>query len=149
MVQAKTIVIGCIASVILIVAIVACGIGGIFLLGLSKEPDRVENEGMQFGKHTDQHGCRDEALRRFRNAVRSYDLIKRREVQFFIDGCFQTCRPTPDFCQAAPTEDGFFAVRQWSQAQCQKEGLGSDDACLDLFKEVSDVCLGKTKSKRD
>ena len=149
MAQAKTIVIGCIASAILIVALVACGIGVIFLLGLSKEPDRVENEGREFGKHTSQRGCLDEGVRRLHNSRRNYDVITSREVEFFVYGCFQTCRATPDFCRGTPTEDGFFTVRQWAQPQCQKEGLGGDDACLDLFKEVSDVCLGKTKSKRD
>ena|SRR5580765_1684211 len=149
MAQAKTIAIGCIAGVILMAAIVACGIGGIFLLGLSKEPDRVENEGMKFGKHTNQRGCQDEGLRRLRNALHNYDPISKSEVEFFVYGCFQTCQATPDFCHGTPNEDGFFTVRKWSQAQCQKEGLGSDEACFDLFKEVSDVCLGKTKSKRD
>jgi hypothetical protein len=149
MAQAKTIVIGCIASVVLIAAIVACGIGGIFPLGLSKEPERVENEGMEFGKHTSQRGCLDEGLRRLRSTRRNYDVIGNREVEFFVYGCFQTCQATPDFCRGTPKEDGFFTVRQWSKEQCLMEALGSDDACLDVFKEVSDVCLGKTKSKRD
>jgi hypothetical protein len=148
MAQAKTIVIGCIAAIVLIAAIIACGIGGIFLLGLSKEPERVESEGMKFGKHTNQRGCQEGALLRLHSAIHNYDPIRQSEVEFFIYGCFQTCQATPDFCRGAPTEDGFFTVRQWSQAQCRKEGLGSQESCFDLFKEVSDVCLGKIQETR-
>ena len=39
-------------------------------------------------------------------------------------GCFQTSRVT------------FFTVRRWSQEQCQKEGMGNDEACLDLFSTI-------------
>jgi hypothetical protein len=145
MAATKNIVIGCLAAVVLVGVIVAGGVGGIFWLGLGAEVDKAVNEGQEFGRRTDQQGCRDEAMRRLRAALRNYDLIKRREVQLFANGCFQSCRVIPDFCTDAPKEDTFFTIRAWSQRQCQKEGFGNDDACVDLFVEVSDACLGKTK----
>ena len=145
----RNIAIGCIALVVLIGAVVVCGVGGIFTLGLSGIAEKAESEGREFGKGTDQRGCRDEAFRRLRVALRSHDLVKRRETQMFAYGCFQSCRATPDFCVNAPKEDAFFAVRKWSREQCQKEGLGNDDACESLFIEVSDACLGKTPRREN
>ena len=147
MATGKNIAIGCIAAVVLVGVIVACGVGGIFWLGLTGVVEKADNEGVEFGKGTDQRGCRDESLRRLRAALRNRDLIKRREVELFAYGCFESCRATPDFCNGTPKEDAFFAVRAWSQEQCQKEGFGSDDACVDVFTAVSNVCLGKTKHK--
>ncbi len=139
--------IGCLAFVVLGGAIAACGVGGIFMLGLNSHADQAESAGVEFGRGADQVGCRDEALRRLRAATRAHDVIKRRETQLFLNGCFQTSRATPGFCADAPKEDAFFSVRQWSQEQCQKTGAGGDDVCVSLFMEVSDTCLGKTKKK--
>src|SRR5262245_48484634 len=117
------------------------------MLGLSSVAEKAENAGVEFGKSADQQGCFNEALRRLAAANKTYDVIKRNETSLFLYGCFQTSRPTPDFCADAPKEDAFFAVQKWSQEQCQKIGAGTDDACASLFTEVSDVCLGKTKKK--
>lgn len=139
--------VGCIAIVLLAGALVACVVGGIFMLGLSGVAEKAETEGVEFGKRTDQRGCEDEALRRLRAALRNRDLLKRRQVQLFVFGCFQSCQATPDFCPVAPKEEAFLSVRQWAQQQCRKEGLGDNDACENVFMEVSDACLGKTKRK--
>jgi hypothetical protein len=143
MAATKSIAIGCIALVVVGGAIAACAAGGVFMLGLSGVADKAEQEGVEFGKGTDQRGCQDEALRHLRAALRNHDLLKRREAQLFIYGCFQSCRSTPEFCANAPKKDDFLASRAWSQQQCQKEGLGDDDACSSVFMEVSGVCLGK------
>jgi len=144
MVQTKTIVMGCIAMVLLAGVLVACGVGAIFMLGLTGVADKAEHAGVEFGKSTDQQGCEDEALRRLRVAIKNHDLIKRREVQLFINGCFQSCKPTVGYCADAPKQDAFFENLEWSKSQCAKEGFGDDDACSTVFMEVSDSCLGKT-----
>ena len=148
MAQTKYIAIGCIALVIIVGALAACVVGGIFMLGLSGVADKAEQEGVEFGKSTDQQGCQDEALRHLRAALKSHDLIKRREVELFIYGCFQSCRPTSGYCANAPKQDAFMANREWSKSQCAKEGFGDDDACSDVFMEVAGSCLGKTPRSR-
>jgi hypothetical protein len=140
----KGIAIGCIAVVILVAAVVVCGVGGIFWLGLGSMADKFEKDGAEFGKRTDQRGCRDEAFRRLHAALRNYDVVGRRGVQLFAYGCFQTCRATPEFCATVPRDDDHSSRLRWAEAQCQIEGLGHDDACQDLLMEVSDACLGKT-----
>jgi hypothetical protein len=146
--QTKSIVIGCIALVLLAGVLVACVVGGIFFLGLMGVAEKAELEGVEFGKSTDQQGCQDESLRRLRAAIKNHNLIKRREVQLFIDGCFQSCAPTSGYCANAPKEDAFIANLEWSETQCEKEGFGDDDACSDVFMEVAGACLGKTGLQR-
>ena len=147
--KTKTIVIGCIGLVLLAGAIVVCVVGGIFVLGLTGYADQAEKDGVEFGKGTDQAGCLTEAKRRLQVASKSGDIIKRRQTQLFLYGCFQTSRSTPDFCVNAPKEDSFFDVQEWSTERCREIGAGDDDACVSLYTEVSDVCLGKTKKKSE
>ena len=39
--------------------------------------------------------------------------------------------------------DRLFIVHFWAQEHCGKEGLSNDEACVDLFTEVSESCQGK------
>lgn len=144
MVQTKSIAIGCIAVTLLAGVVTACIVGGIFFLGLTGVADKAIQEGVEFGKSTEQQGCQDEALRKLRAALKSHDLIKRREVQLFTYGCFQSCAPTSGYCANAPKQDAFIANLEWSESQCKKEGFGDDDACSSVFMEVVGTCLGKT-----
>jgi hypothetical protein len=144
MAQTKTIVIGCVALVLLAGAVVVCAVGGIFMLGINAVVDKAEQEGVAFGKSTDQQGCQDEAFRHLRAAIKKNDLLKGHEVSIFINGCFQSCKPTVGYCTNAPKEDAFFSTLEWSKSQCVKEGFGDDHDCPDIFIEVSNACLGKT-----
>ena len=147
MAVARNIAIGCIATVVLLGVIVACGIGGIFWLGLGNDFEKTEQEGVEFGRHSDQCACRDEGLRRLRAAAKRGNFIKHGEAQVFAYGCFETCRPTPDFCAGTPKSDGFFTVLSWAKEQCRIAGLSDDEACTDLFTEVSQSCQGKIERK--
>jgi hypothetical protein len=147
--KTKTIVIGCVGLVLLAGTIALCVVGGIFLLGLSGHADQAEKDGVDFGKGTDQAGCLHEAQQRLKVATKSGDFIKRRETQLFLNGCFQTSRGTAGFCDNAPKADNFLDVRKWSQERCTELGAGNDDACVSLYMEVSDACLGKTKKKAE
>ena len=142
--QTKSIVIGCIALVLLAGAMVACGVGGIFMLGINGVAEKAEQAGVEFGKSTDQQGCQDEAFRHLRAAIKSHDLLKGHEVSLFINGCFQSCKPTAGYCTNAPKEDAFFPKLKWSESQCVKEGFGDNSDCTSVFIEVSNTCLGKT-----
>jgi hypothetical protein len=148
MATAKYFVIGCIIVVVVGVVIVVIVVGGIFYLGLGKHIEDVEAEGVEFGRKTDQQGCQDEAIRRLKSARRSGDLIRAQDAHLFISGCFETCRPTSGFCMDAPKEDSFFTVRKWAQDRCRFEGAPDGyEPCVDVFVQVSDSCLGKTKRK--
>jgi hypothetical protein len=146
MATAKHFIVGCVILVIVGGIVIVAVVGGIFYLGLTKYADEAEKDGVEFGRHTDQQGCQDEALRRLKKGRRSGDLISSRATEIFINGCFQTSRATPGFCRDAPKEDSFLTVQSWARDRCQREGAPSgDDACVSLFAEVSDDCLGKIK----
>jgi len=144
---AKHFVIGCLIALILGGVLVVVVVGGIFFLGLYKFGDTAEAEGVEFGRHTDQQGCQNEALRRFRSARKAENPITSQAAVLFINGCFQTCRDTAGFCRNAPQEDSFLTVRKWAQERCRLEDAWGDDACRSLFMEVSDACFGKIKRK--
>jgi hypothetical protein len=144
MAQTKRIAIGCIALVLLAGVLVACGVGGIFVLGIYGVANKAEQEGVEFGKSTDQQGCQDEALRHLRAAIKSHNPLKAHEAPVFIDGCFQSCKPSVGYCTNAPKEDAFFPKLEWSKSQCVKEGFGDDSDCTSVFIGVSNACLGKT-----
>ena len=144
MLQTKSIVIGCITMVLLAGVLVACGVGGIFFLGLMGVAEKAEQAGVEFGKTTDQQGCQDESFRRLRAAIKSHNLLKGHEASVFTNGCFQSCKPTVGYCTNAPKEDAFFPILEWSESQCVKEGFGDNDDCTDVFIEVSNACFGKT-----
>jgi hypothetical protein len=143
--KTKYIVIGCLALVVLVGVVIAGVVGGIFYLGLNKEIDKTETEGVAVGRRTDQQGCLDEGLRRLRATTRAGNPITRHISELFLNGCFQSCRETAGFCRDVPKEDAFFTVRKWAQDRCQQVGAGTDDACVSLFIEVSNACLGKIK----
>jgi len=146
MATAKHFVIGCLIFLVVGGLIVVIAVGGIFFLGFNKYGDTLEADGMEFGRKTDQQGCEHEGLRRYKSARKAGNPIDAHACLIFTNGCFQTCRPTSGFCRNAPTEDSFFGVRRWAQECCHAEGLPSDDeACVDVFTETADSCLGKTK----
>jgi hypothetical protein len=144
MVQTKSIAIGCIALVLLAGVLVACGVGGIFVLGINGVANKAVQAGVEFGKSTDQQGCQDEAFRRLRAAIKRPDLLNGPEVSVFLNGCFQSCKPTVGYCTNAPKEDAFFPILEWSKSQCVKEGFADNSDCTGVFIEVSNACLGKT-----
>jgi len=144
----RFVVIGCIGLVVVVCVVAVCVIVRVFGLGSTSEWEKTKTEGMEFGKHTDQLGCQDESLLRLRAALKSYDVVRQREAEVFAFGCFETCRSTAGFCAAAPKEDDFLVITKWALDQCQKEGFSSDEACVNVFKESADACLGKTKQTK-
>ena len=78
----KNILMGCLAVSLLAGAIVACAVGGIFFLGLTGVAEEAEQQGIEFGRQTDQIGCQTEALQRLRTAIRRKGLRHSSAVQY-------------------------------------------------------------------
>ena len=146
MLTAKHFVIGCLIFLVIAGVVVVFVVGGIFFLGLNKYGETTEADGMEFGRRTDQQGCQKEGLRRLNSARNARNPIDAHATQLWAYGCFQTCRPTAGFCREVPAEDSSLAVRRWAQMRCHLENIRTDDeACIALFAETADSCLGKTK----
>lgn len=97
--QTKSIVIGCIAMVLLAGVLVACGVGGIFMLGITGVVEKAEQAGVEFGKSTDQQGCQDEAFRHLRAAIKSHDLLKDMKSQYSLMAVFNRASPQSDIAR--------------------------------------------------
>src|SRR5207253_2820461 len=67
-----------------------------------------------------------------------FDIDKKVAHKYFVAGCLQNSRPTPDFCDDVP---GFwnFKGKEWEQAQCEKVGLNPlGTACEIVYEEQID-----------
>lgn len=134
---------------------VGCGlllIGGIAIVivvvGLNylvnKNTATHEAEGREFGKTHDQQGCMDEGMRRSRS-IGVIDLAAGIQLGAFVDACFTTSRPTPNFCEGVP---GLFSFKEteWGKAECRRVGIDPEKtACIHVTKRKHEYCGTSSK----
>jgi len=137
-----------IVAVLLVVGVV---VGGVVwwsrnkdkLMGRAKE---VMTEGREFGRTTDNQGCVDETLVRYKKEPGFTSVIS---LSIFSRACLDASRPTPGFCNDVPKPTEFIKSGQWSVEQCRRADLSSDSYCRQLFQPVQEFCqrgAGKTSS---
>jgi hypothetical protein len=94
-------------------------------------------EGRDFGRTSDNQGCVDEAISRYRN---ERGLTAAISSSLFETSCLQNSRPTPGFCDNVPKQTEFIKSGQWRAEQCSKVDLGGDKYCQQLFAPVQQYC---------
>ena len=94
-------------------------------------------EGRDAGHQTDNQGCVDQAITRYKAEPGFKSGIS---TGIFMESCLRVSRPTPGFCNDVPKETEFIKSGQWQQAQCERVGLGSDQYCRQLFQGVERFC---------
>jgi hypothetical protein len=103
-------------------------------LGQIKES---ESAGRDFGRQSDNQGCVDEMIRRYKEEPGIKSGIS---SSIFTQSCLKASRPTPGFCDDVPGEFEFTRSAQWRVDQCRRVDLSSDSVCPSLFKPVQDFC---------
>jgi hypothetical protein len=103
-------------------------------LGSVKE---AMTEGRAFGRTTDNQGCVDESLARYKKDPGFGRVIS---TNLFDTACLETSRPTPGFCNDVPKETEFIKSGQWRVDQCRRVDLSSDSYCKQLFQPVQQFC---------
>ena len=103
----------------------------------------VVTEGQEAGRQTDNQGCVDQSVTRYKAEPGFTNGIS---SSIFMQSCLQMSRPTPGFCDEVPKETEFIKGGQWQLAQCQRVGLGSDQYCRQLFQTVERFCQQRTFS---
>lgn len=103
---------------------------------------QARNEGLTFGRSTDNAGCLNEALSRHRAHHGFSDAISN---NLFLNGCLETSRPTAGFCEGVPPSDEFGATVGWQMEQCREAGI-SDNYCGQLFQQVQQHCERRNAS---
>ncbi|MGH9873647.1 MAG: hypothetical protein ACRD9S_14455 [Pyrinomonadaceae bacterium] len=94
-------------------------------------------EGEEAGRQTDNQGCVDKAIRRYKAEPGFTSGIS---SGIFMDSCLKVSSPTPGFCDEVPAETEFMKAGQWQLKKCKSVELESDQICRQLFQGVQRFC---------
>lgn len=96
-------------------------------------------QGQEFGKKTDEQGCLDEAISRYKANRGFTGSIS---TGLFLRSCLQASRPTPGFCDQVPKPLDFLKSARWQIEQAKKAGI-NDEYGRQLFTQVQQYCESK------
>jgi len=137
--------------IIVVLLVVAVVVGGV--VWFSRNKDRllargkeVATEGREVGRNTDNQGCVDEFVSRYKKEPGFTSVIT---TSIFARACFDTSRPTPGFCSEVPKVTEFVKTGQWRAAQCRRVDLSSDSYCPQLFQSVQEFCVTGGRKSAD
>lgn len=139
-------------AIIVVLLVVGVVVGGVVwwsrnkdkLMGRAKE---VMTEGREFGRNTDNQGCVDESIARYKKEPGFGSAIS---TNLFNKACLENSRPTSGFCNDVPKVTEFIKSAEWRKSQCTSVALGSDSYCPQLFQPVQEFCeRGARKSSEN
>jgi hypothetical protein len=138
---------GWLKALLVVVIILVLLIGGVVVGGVvwwSRNKDKlmgrakeVMTEGRDFGRSTDNQGCVDESLARYKKEPGFTSAIS---ANIFNKACLETSRPTTGFCNDVPKVTEFMKSAEWRKSQCTRVDLSSDSYCPQLFQPVQEFC---------
>jgi hypothetical protein len=127
---------------VLVVRVIVALLAGIVYVAHNKDAWRakgreVEAEGSDFGTNTDNQGCVDESIARYKKEP---GHLKALATNLFMQGCFESSRSTPGFCDKVPVGD-MMKLAEWRATQCRHYGIENDLNCrYSLFMAVPMFC---------
>lgn len=104
------------------------------LIGRAKE---VITEGRDAGRDTDNQGCVDVSITRYKKEPGLSSVISN---SIFMRACLESSRPTPGFCDDVPKQLEFAKTARWRVDQCRKFDLSQDSQCQNLFTPMQQFC---------
>ncbi len=135
----KVLLIILLVGILLVVGVIAAG--GIWFYrnkdALKAKLDTVTTEARDFGKNTDNQGCVNESISRYKTAP---GITSAMSNAIFVRMCLDNSRPTPGFCESVPKQREFMRTAQWRKEQCQRAGLERDSYCESLFTPIQQFC---------
>jgi len=140
----KALLIVAIFVVVLIVGVVGAGVfwwmrNKDALMARAKE---VVTEAKDFGRNTDNQGCVDESISRYKKEPGFSSAISN---SIFMRTCLDASKPTPGFCNDVPKKTEFMKAAEWRRDQCRRIDLSKDDYCQQLFQPVQEYCESGVK----
>ena len=134
--------------VLIVVVLLVIGVVGAGVFYVMKNKDawmarakEVATEGRDFGRGTDNQGCVDESIARYKKDPGISSVISN---SVFLRPCLEASRPTSGFCDNVPKQTEFIKTAQWRLEQCRQVGLSSDSNCQNLFTPVQQFCQEKS-----
>ena len=135
----KVLLIIMLVGILLVVGVIAAG--GIWFYRnkdvLKAKLDTVTTEARDFGKNTDNQGCVNETISRYKAES---GITSAMSNAIFVRICLDNSRETPGFCESVPKQREFMKTAQWRKEQCQRAGLERDSYCESLFTPVQQFC---------
>jgi len=113
------------------------------LMARAKE---VVAEAQDFGHNTDNQGCVDESVSRYKKEPGIRTAIS---TSVFMRFCLESSRPTPNFCDDVPRQSEFVRTARWRIDQCNKFDLSKDSNCQNLFASIQQFCEERARKSAD
>src|SRR5260370_41777007 len=145
----KGLLIIAIVIVLLVIGVIGAGVfwwmrNKDALLGRAKE---VTTEGKNFGGRSDNQGCVDEGISRYKKEPGFTSAIS---TSLFMQSCLDASRATPGFCDEVPKATEFMMSAQSRVDQWRRIDLSRDNYCQQLLQPVEQFCeKGPRKSSGD
>lgn len=138
-------------AIVVVLLVVGVVVGGVVwwsrnkdkLMGRAKE---VMTEGREYGRNTDNQGCVNESVARYKKEPGFGSVIS---TSLFTRTCLDASRPTPGFCSDVPKSLEFMKSGEWRTAQCRRVDLSTDSYCQQLFQPVQEFCERKARTSRN
>lgn len=127
---------------VIVVLVVGAIVVGIVYVARNKDAwqakgREVAAEGRNFGANSDNQGCVDESVGRYKKEPGYFNGFK---ASLFTQSCLEESRPTPGFCDRVPVGD-MMKLTEWRARQCQHYDLAKDPNCERfLFMPVVIFC---------
>ena len=130
--------------VIVVIFVLAIGVVAIagFLIYRNKDAivaktKEIATEAKDFGEKTDNQGCVNEAMSRYKAEPGFGKAIS---TTIFMRICLDNSKDTPGFCDDVPKQREFMKTAQWRRDQCQRFDLSRDSNCSNLFAPIQQFC---------
>ena len=104
---------------------------------------RQAEQGYGFGRDTDESGCLEEAIRRYKG---NRGFSGSMATAMFVQGCWRTSRRTDGFCDRVPSPFDVLRSGRWQTEQARKAGL-SDPFGPSVFGQVEAYCDAKARQR--
>ena len=105
---------------------------------IAKRAEATRAEGQKHGAGLDEKGCLDEAIERYRKPE-NQNFTSSLHEGLALQGCLETSRATPGFCDGVPSGTNPIEGGLWLAARCKEAAL-SDLYCTGVFKAVMYFC---------
>lgn len=127
--------------------VIAAGTAGVAVLlwsrysgDLAEASRKNIEQGMVFGKQTDQAGCLDEALARYRA---NRGMASSMATSMFVQGCWRSSRSTPGFCDHVPHPFHVLRSARWQKEQMRRMGLDGDPMGGQIIGQLQAFCSSR------
>jgi hypothetical protein len=129
-------------AILIVLLVVGVVVGGVVWWSRNKgklvaRAKEVAIEGGEFGRHTDNQGCVNETVSRYKKDPGFTTVISN---SIFTRACLDASLPTQGFCNDVPKTREFIKSAEWRKAQCARVDLESDSYCQQLFQPVQEFC---------